>query len=52
MSNYIENKIIKNRKFSAQGSIQGYAQPKECPELSELEQTSIKDKKEVIEAFL
>ena len=33
------------------GSIQGYAQPKECPVLSELEQTTIKDKKEVIEAL-
>ncbi|MBK5446794.1 MULTISPECIES: hypothetical protein [unclassified Peribacillus] len=28
------------------GSIHGYAQPKECPVLSELEKTSIKDKKE------
>ena len=33
------------------GSIQGYAQPKECPVLSELEKTSIKDRKEVIEAL-
>ncbi|WP_336060105.1 hypothetical protein [Peribacillus frigoritolerans] len=33
------------------GSIQGYAQPKECPVLSELEKTSIKDKKEVIEVL-
>ncbi|MCY9141727.1 MULTISPECIES: hypothetical protein [Peribacillus] len=33
------------------GSIQGYAQPKECPVLSELEKTSIKDKKEVIKAL-
>jgi len=33
------------------GLIQGYAQPKECPVLSELEQTSIKDRKEVIEAL-
>lgn len=32
-------------------SIQGYAQPKECPVLSELEKTSIKDKKEVIKAL-
>lgn len=32
-------------------SFQGYAQPKECPVLSELEQTTIKDKKEVIEAL-
>ncbi|MGV2448105.1 UNVERIFIED_CONTAM: hypothetical protein FO527_29375 [Bacillus sp. ATCC 13368] len=33
------------------GSIQGYAQPKECPVLSELEKTSIKDKKEVIKVL-
>ena len=33
------------------GSIQGYAQPKKCPVLSELEKTSLKDKKEVIEAL-
>ncbi|MDP9740661.1 UNVERIFIED_ORG: hypothetical protein QFZ59_002491 [Bacillus sp. B2I3] len=33
------------------GSIQEYAQPKECPVLSELEKTSIKDKKEVIKAL-
>jgi hypothetical protein len=33
------------------GSIQAFAQPKECPVLSELEQTSIKDKKEVIEVL-
>ncbi|MFC5605069.1 hypothetical protein [Sporosarcina koreensis] len=32
-------------------STQGYAQPKECPVLSELMQTSIKDRKEVIEAL-
>lgn len=32
-------------------SFQGYAQPKECPVLCELEQTTIKDKKEVIEAL-
>ncbi|MFS0600334.1 hypothetical protein AB1L16_27060 [Peribacillus frigoritolerans] len=32
-------------------SIQGYAQPKECPVLSQLEKTSIKDKKEVIKAL-
>ncbi|MEE3952768.1 hypothetical protein [Peribacillus frigoritolerans] len=33
------------------GSIQGYAQPKECPVLSELEKTSIKDKKEVMKVL-
>lgn len=32
-------------------SFQGFAQPKDCPVLSELEKTSIKDKKEVIEAL-
>lgn len=32
-------------------SIKGYAQPKECPVLNELERTSIKDKKEVIKAL-
>ncbi|WP_210471709.1 hypothetical protein [Sporosarcina sp. 6E9] len=32
-------------------SIEGYAQPKECPVLSELAQTSIKDRKEVIKAL-
>ncbi|WP_419880542.1 hypothetical protein ACN6MY_12800 [Peribacillus sp. B-H-3] len=32
-------------------SIQGYAQPKECPVLSELDKTSLKDKKGVIKAL-
>ncbi|WP_245602257.1 hypothetical protein [Peribacillus kribbensis] len=32
-------------------SIIGYAQPKGCPVVSDLERTSIKDKKEVIEAL-
>lgn len=32
-------------------SYKSYAQPKNCPVLSELEKTSIKDKKEVIEAL-
>jgi hypothetical protein len=33
------------------GSIQGHAQPKECPVLSELLETSKSDKKEVTEAL-
>ena len=33
------------------GSFEAYAQPKNCPVLSELEKTSLKDKKEVIEAL-
>ncbi|MGE7837246.1 hypothetical protein [Viridibacillus arvi] len=32
-------------------SFEAYAQPKNCPVLSELEKTSLKDKKEVIEAL-
>ena len=32
-------------------SFEAYAQPKKCPILSELEKTSLKDKKEVIEAL-
>lgn len=32
-------------------SFEAYAQPKHCPLLSELERTSLKDKKEVIEAL-
>ena len=32
-------------------SFEAYAQPKKCPVLSELENTSLKDKKEVLEAL-
>lgn len=32
-------------------SLESYAQSKKCPELSELEKTSLEDKKEVIEAL-
>lgn len=32
-------------------SAQGYAQPKKCPVLNELEQTSIKDRSEVIKSL-
>ncbi|USK57887.1 hypothetical protein LIS82_27165 (plasmid) [Cytobacillus solani] len=37
--------------FFTLGSFEVYAQPKDCPVLSDLEQTSIKDRKEVIEAL-
>lgn len=37
--------------FSFFTLMNAHAQPKECPVLSELEQTSIKDKSEVIEAL-
>ncbi|CEG27201.1 hypothetical protein [Bacillus sp. B-jedd] len=33
------------------GSLEVYAQPKECPVLSELKETSLYDRKEVIEAL-
>lgn len=32
-------------------SVGVYAQPKECPELNELEEISIRDKKEVVKAL-
>jgi hypothetical protein len=37
--------------FFTLGSFEVLAQPKECPVLSELEEISIKDRKEVIEAL-
>ncbi|WP_404458916.1 hypothetical protein [Sutcliffiella horikoshii] len=37
--------------FFTLGLFEVHAQPKECPVLSELEQTSIKDRKEVIEVL-
>jgi hypothetical protein len=37
--------------FFTLGSFEVHAQPKECPVLSELEQTSIKNRNEVIEAL-